>query len=147
MCTFVLSNTCFRGVQPALQQGGFFCVPAKGALTYKRRPAFTELGLRPCNTRESGVLDSGIVRGRFFLHLTVQHTHHAHHRQAIRTADYPCPLSRTRRKDGRRTSSAVSAILSNSCETGPCRGQDLPRISEALIPTSYSFCLTYADLY
>ena len=151
MRTFVLSNTCFRGVQPALQQGGFFCVPAKGALTYKRRPAFTELGLRPCNTRESGVLDSGIVRGRFFLHLTVQHTHHVHHRKApsapLRTADYPCPLSQTRRKDGRRTPSAVPSVLPGSRKVGPCRGQNLPRIVTRVTPLFFSYSVTYGELF
>ena len=119
MSTFVLSNTLMRGERPATQ-GGFFCVPAKGASTYKRRPAFTESGSRPGNTRASGVLDSGIVRAAFFLHTTVQHIHHAHHIEApalpgnqrpCRTADYPLPQPSTRATHGRRYSAAPSGIF------------------------------------
>ena len=119
MSTFVLSNTLMRGERPATQ-GGFFCVPAKGASTYKRRPAFTESGSRPGNTRASGVLDSGIVRAAFFLHTTVQHIHHAHHIEApalpgnqrpCRTADYPLPQPSTRATHGRRYSAAPSGVL------------------------------------
>lgn len=76
-CIFVLSNIRMRGVEPATQ-GGFFCVPAKGFSTYKRRPAFTESGFRPGNTRASGVLDSGTVRAAFLFRANVQHTHYVH---------------------------------------------------------------------
>lgn len=119
MSTFVLSNTLMRGERPATQ-GGFFCVPAKGASTYKRRPAFTESGSRPGNTRASGVLDSGIVRAAFFLHITVQHTHHAHHIEApalpgnqrpCRTADYLPPQPSTRATHGRRSAPAPSGVF------------------------------------
>ena len=82
-----------------------------------------------------------------FIIFTKLRHHHAHHRQAIRTADYPCPLSRTRRKDGRRTSSAVSAILPGPRKVGPCRGQNLPRIVTRVTPLFFSYSVTYGELF
>lgn len=76
-CIFVSSNSSMRGVEPATQ-GGFFCVPAKGFSTYKRRPAFTESPVRGGNARASGLLDSGIVRAAFLFAQNVQQSEYAH---------------------------------------------------------------------
>ena len=118
MSTFVPLTTFMRGERPATQ-GGFFCVPAKGALTYKRRPAFTEPVLTGI-TRASGVVSSGIVRAAFLFCTSANYTHHAHHIEAPslpgnqssrRTADYPLPQPSTRATHGRRYSAAPSGIF------------------------------------
>lgn len=117
-CTFVASTTLMRGVQPAPLQGGFFCVPAKGvSSTYKRRPAFTEPVLTGI-TRASGVVDSGIVRAAFFLHVTVHSTHHVHHQTPARAgnsrprrkADHSAPFNAGRGHHGPRFSAPASRV-------------------------------------
>ncbi len=145
MCTFVLSTSYNRGPRLA-NKAGLFYSPAKGAIL----PISGGLPLpsaKKRTARESGLVDSGKPAGRFLFAGNVKQSHHAHHRQAIRTADYPCPLSRTRRKDGRRTSSAVSAILPGPRKVGPCRGQNLPRIVTRVTPLFFSFSLTYGELF
>ena len=118
MSTFVPLTTFMRGERPATQ-GGFFCVPAKGALTYKRRPAFTEPVLTGI-TRASGVVSSGIVRAAFLFCTSANYTHHAHHIEAPslpgnqssrRTADYLPPQPSTRATHGRRSAAAPSGIF------------------------------------
>lgn len=74
--TFVTSTILMRGPRLATHKAGFFCVPAKGISTYKRRLAFTESGSRPGITRASGVVDSGIVRAAFLFAQNVNYTHH-----------------------------------------------------------------------
>lgn len=129
MSTFVPLTTLMRGERPATQ-GGFFCVPAKGASTYKRRPAFTEPVLTGI-TRASGVVSSGIVRAAFLFCTSANYTHHAHHIEAPalpgnqisrRTADYPPSQHSTRATHGRRhaaTSSGVSAPNEADCDQNP----------------------------
>ena len=118
-CTFTPSNSSMRGVEPATQ-GGFFCVPAKGAFsTYKRRPAFTESGFGPDNARASGLLDSGIVRAAFLFAQNVQQSHHAHHHQTParagnsrprRKADHSAPFKTGRGHHGQRFSPPASRV-------------------------------------
>lgn len=149
MCAFVLSTSYNRGLRLANKAGLFYSL-AKGAIL----PISGGLPLpsaKKRTARESGLVDSGKPAGRFLFAGNVNKSHHAHHQQAHpaprRKADYRCQIRRTRRNHGCRPAKALPAILPNSCEVGQSRGQDLPRISEALTPTSYSFCLTYADLY
>lgn len=117
-CTLVPLTTFMRGERPATQ-GGFFCVPAKGASTYKRRPAFTEPVLTGI-TRATGVVSSSIVRAAFLFCTSANYTHHAHHIEApalpgnqrpCRTADHPIPKPSTRATNGRRYAAAPSGVL------------------------------------
>ena len=119
-CTFTPSNSSMRGVEPATQ-GGFFCVPAKGAFsTYKRRPAFTESGFGPDNARASGLLDSGIVRAAFLFAQNVQQSHHAHQQQALhagnsgasrsRKADHSAPFNAGTGHHGQRFGAPASRV-------------------------------------
>lgn len=82
-----------------------------------------------------------------FIIFTKLRHHHAHHRQAIRTADYPCQITRTRRNDGCRPAKALPAILPNPCETGQSRGQNLPRIVTRVTPLFFSYSVTYGELF
>ena len=110
------SNTLMRGVEPATQ-GGFFCVPAKGFSTYKRRPAFTESGFGPGNTRASGVLDSGTARAAFLFCANVQHTRNVYQQtlrpgnhRTRRTANYPAALQTGRTHHAPRFDAAAARI-------------------------------------
>lgn len=117
MSTFVPLTTFMRGERPATQ-GGFFCVPAKGVLTYKRRPAFTEPVLTGI-TRASGVVSSGIVRAAFLFCTSANYTHHANHietpalpgnQRPCRKANHSSPQPSARATHGRRHTTAPSGV-------------------------------------
>lgn len=122
MCTFTPSTTLMRGPRLALSKAGLFHVSAKGAFsTYKRRLAFTELGLRPIITRASGVVDGGIVRAAFLFAQNVNYTHHVHPQTLragnpgpCRKANYPRPQPGTRPANPCRPDRATPRIFGQS---------------------------------
>lgn len=146
---FTPSNSFnLRGPQQlALPKAGFFYASSKGILFPYKTAACLYRVLRSTLPAKVDCLTAVFGGPSLFPPANVKQSHHAHHRQAIRTADYPCPLSRTRRKDGRRTSSAVSAILPGPRKVGPCRGQNLPLIVTRVTPLFFSFSLTYGELF
>lgn len=129
-----------RGVEPATQ-GGFFCVPAKGFSTYKRRPAFTESGFGPGNTRASGVLDSGTARAAFLFCANVQHTRNVYQQtlrpgnhRTRRTANYPAALQTGRTHHAPRFD-AIAARIPAVFEAPKRQARGLAR--QAVKPADY----------
>ena len=146
---FTPSNSFnLRGPQQlALPKAGFFYASSKGILFPYKTAACLYRVLRSTLPAKVDCLTAVFGGPSLFPPANVKQSHHAHHRQAIRTADYPCQITRTRRNDGCRPAKALPAILPNPCETGQSRGQNLPRIVTRLTPLFFSYSVTYGELF
>ncbi len=150
---FTPSNSFnLRGPQQlALPKAGFFYASSKGILFPYKTAACLYRVLRSTLPAKVDCLTAVFGGPSLFPPANVKQSHHAHHKQEHpaprRKADYRCQIRRTRRNHGCRPAKVVSSILAKARTTGQSRGQDLPTFIRLVNPISYSFCLTYADLY